>query len=186
MPVGDSSELGGRLLSRLPDTARWVETRGSLLTGECELFGDESGCVLRDPGERLLSVIGQVKPCAIRAATDGLEGEWSLICATEVSGAVAGRLPAWAEELAFLHELPMGVVPKAPPVVAALERVERRSAGLLDHLPPSLKAEIARAAGRRPMVAAWLEGRAVSFGTSRSTRSSHIVGVGWPPPVRAR
>lgn len=153
-----------RLLGLLPDIPRWCETRGALLEGDCELFGEGGNRVVRIDHHRLLSVIGEPAPAVLRAALAGAAGEWTLICAVESGSHWADLVPGWSLEDAVLHALVGTPAEVAPPTIPAqIERVREPAPGLLDHLPPRLEREIAVAVERYPLFVAWVEERAVAF-----------------------
>lgn len=153
-----------RLLASLPDTPRWVETRGALLDGRGEVLGSAADCVVRVPDQRLLTVVGEPEPGAWRAALEGVGDGWALVCAVEDGERWAARLEGWTREKAVVCEL-AAAEPElpAPTVAATIEQVAAPSPELLEHLPERLRHEIAVVAGRRPLFAAWVDGRAVSF-----------------------
>lgn len=157
-------ELRRELLDRLPDEPRNVETRGALLAGEAAIFGSPTGCVARMDGQRLLSVVGDARESDLRAAIACATGDWTLICPLERGRRWAGALPGWSLEAATLHTLPDAVEEIGVETGGALvERVSSPSPGWLDHAPDRLRREIGAVAGRYPLFAAWVDGRAVSF-----------------------
>ncbi len=152
------------LLERLPDQPRWVETRGMLLGGECELLGSlKPGCAVRSKRDRLVGVVGDPGQDVLAAATTGAGPGWTVVAPPETARRVATRLPGWRHEDAVLHTLPPLLEPTAARVDAELRPIGPDSVPDLDHLPPELREEIAAAAGRVPMVAAFADGLPVSF-----------------------
>lgn len=152
-----------RLLARLPDEPRWTETRSAILAGDGAIYGSERSCVVRDDFLRLLSVVGRPPERQLRAALAGASGEWTLICPLEDGRRWGGLLPGWSLERAILHTLRAGEPRVDTPPAARVERVEAPAPGLLEHLPDRLRREVGVVVGRRPLFAAWVDGKAVSF-----------------------
>ena len=163
--MGGSPKEHARLAALLPDEPRFVETRGMLLEGRCEVLGLERGpspsFVTRDGEERLVCVVGSPAREAISEAVarNGYAGE--IIAMPENVARVAEVLPGW----------------KALPVVAHLlgesERLPEAPEGAvrwlsgpdeLGHPPPGLRAELERVLrGGTPVAAAFVGGDPVSF-----------------------
>lgn len=157
-----SGDLRRRWLASMPDLPRWVETRGALLDDRAELFGTEDGGVVKVDDQRFLSVVGEPREDAIRAALDGVGAGWALVCDVEASEHWSSRLAGWTLEVARVHELGE-LRPAVPAIEGLIERVEASSTELLADLPQPLRAEIAAVAGRRPLLAFRVGGRALSF-----------------------
>lgn len=152
------------LLEAVPDLPRWLESRGMLLSGSCELFGsDRAGFVVRSSDDRLISSIGRPAPAAIEEATASLEGPWTFICQTTDAVRFARELRGWTLEGAVLHMQPRGANVTARPVEAKIEQLKSIPERLLDRLPPHLRRELPLAARRRPVVTATIDRRPAAF-----------------------
>jgi len=168
------------LALRFADEPRYVDLRGLLLSGRCELFGDEGGLVARSIDFPFAAVGGVPSAEAILAAAEGAqaraaawagedsEGEWHLLVQPEAVERVGTALPGgWRRRGVRLHrwsgELPTATrVEGAEMVLAADGHV---TAGLdLDHLPWSLRHEMrGEHAARQPLAAALVDGRPVAY-----------------------
>ncbi len=153
-----------RLARTLPDVPRWVETRSMLLSGRCEVFGLEeggdSGFVVRDAEDRLISVVG----CPARdAIEEAVTREWDVVIAQLENGSyVAGVLPGWKAVRATLHLL--GDASRLPHVPTGTVRlIEPSELDSLNDLPPELCSEFRIAAWRSPIAAGLADDRPVSF-----------------------
>jgi GNAT superfamily N-acetyltransferase len=161
----DPPKEHARLAALLPDVPRFVETRGMLLEGRCEVLGLERGpspsFVTRDGEEKLVCVVGSPTRDAISEAVarNGDAGE--VIAMPENAARVAEALPGWRALPVVAHLLGESErLPEAP------EGAVRFLSGPEDigHLPPGLRAELERALrGGTPVAAAFVGGDPVSF-----------------------
>lgn len=154
-----------RLAALLPDVPRFVETRGMLLEGSCEILGLEWGpspsFVARDGEEKLVCVVGSPAPEAVSEAVARNGGAGEVIAMPENVVHVAEVLTGWEAlpvvahllgEGERLHEAPEGVV-------RFLSGPDE-----IGHLTPGLRAELERALrGGTPVVAAFVGSVPVSF-----------------------
>jgi GNAT superfamily N-acetyltransferase len=159
-----------RLAALLPDIPRFVETRGMLLGGECEIFGFEEDAanptfVVRDGEEDLVCVVGHPPREAMAEALARGGNASAVITMPEnvsrVAQVVSGREP----QPAILHLL--GEAERLP---EATEGQVRLLAGpeelrlLPPRFRPELRAELERTLRRgAPAVAAFVGGVPVSF-----------------------
>jgi GNAT superfamily N-acetyltransferase len=155
-----------RLARALPDIPRWLETRGMLLSGECEVLGLAEGSasdyVVRDRADLLISVVGRPGGEAFREVMYRNNSAGEAICQAEDVDYVSQQLPGWEAVPATLHlledesrlpEVPPGMVrPLKPSDVAAIEE-----------MPPDLKQELLLAVSRTRLFATIADGRPVSF-----------------------
>lgn len=161
----DPPEEHARLAALLPDVPRFVETRGMLLEGRCEVLGLERGpspsFVTRGGEEKLVCVVGSPAPEAISEAVarNGDAGE--VIAMPENVSRAAEALPGWKALPVVAHLLGESErLPEAPEgAVRWLSGPEE-----IGHLPPDLGAELARALrGKTRVAAAFVGGEPVSF-----------------------
>jgi GNAT superfamily N-acetyltransferase len=152
------------LLARVPDTPRWVETRGILLSGRCRILWTSASrdafAIRSDPGS-LVCCFGAVEPAAVLAATSEPDAE-AVLCAPEFSAMVGRGLPGWSEVPAVLHRLAAESAAESEPA-ARVAMLSRADAGRLSHLPDALRREIADAIDASHVAAAFLEGIPVAF-----------------------
>ena len=158
-------EEHARLAALLPDVPRFVETRGMLLEGRCEVLGLEWGpspsFVTRDGEEKLVCVVGSPAPEAISEAVARNGGAGEVIAMPENVARAAEALPGWKALPVVAHLLGESErLPEAPEgAVRFLSGPEE-----IVHLPPNLKTELERALrGKTPVAAAFVEGKPVSF-----------------------
>lgn len=169
------------LASRLPEEPRWVDTKGLLLSGRCDLF--EAGAETPEGLPRLaarswdygfVGVAGDPGRETLLAASDDPRDELELLVQEEDAAAVAAVLPDWSPRQIVIHRYPGAVAPEPgasdrPDAAAEAESAEihlltREAALDLSHLPSALGEEIGSALERRrPLAAALVDGRAVSF-----------------------
>jgi GNAT superfamily N-acetyltransferase len=161
----DPPEEHARLAALLPDVPRFVETRGMLLEGRCEVLGLEwvpsPSFVTCDGEEKLVCVVGSPAPEAISEAVarNGDAGE--VIAMPENVARVAEVLPGW-EALPVVAHL-LGDSERLPETPEGAVRLLSGPEEIV-HLPPDLGAELARALlGKTPVAAAFVGGEPVSF-----------------------
>jgi GNAT acetyltransferase-like protein len=169
-----SSLTTQRLARALPDTPRWVDTRGMLLSGRAEVFAAdalEAAFVVRVLSGALaaVSVVGRPSEHAIHKAVDGTTDMTPVLAQLDNAGYVGDALatcPAslagqtWTPEHAIVHRLSDTAVPRladgAPIRLLGAEEP-------LDHLPAGLRFEIGHARMIVPVAVAVVDGMPVSF-----------------------
>jgi GNAT superfamily N-acetyltransferase len=162
--------MGEGLAKRLPDLPRWVETRGMLLSGRCELLGPPgpgpADFLVRGTDFGLYCVAGcpDLSPLAPALARHGGR---AVLCLPETGEAVAREVPGWSASRAVLHAHPDPET-VSEPAGAAGRRVgllspRDRDTGALDHVSEPLKSELATALGFAHVAAAFDGDRPVSF-----------------------
>lgn len=101
-----------RLAGALPDTPRWVESRGMLLSGRGRLVGWEPDApgfgVFDDSVSRLLSLVGRPPAGVLQGAVSSLRPHAVLVQA-EDDDELRPLLSPLRREVAILHRLPEGV-----------------------------------------------------------------------------
>ncbi len=155
------------LARTLPDTAGWVDIRGLLLSGCCELYGDagddrEGGHAARSTRTPLAAALGRPAPATLRRALAGGGADLRLLARPEDAAAVAAALaevqPGWTATGAILHRLPPGAELVSPTELAEpaghLRLLGPEDHPLVDQLPAGLREEIALALTFTPTAAA--------------------------------
>jgi hypothetical protein len=175
MPDSDVFPATAQRLARaLPDTPRWVDTRGMLLSGRAEVFAadaPDAAFVVRVLSGALaaVSVVGRPSEHAIYQAVDGTTDMTPVLAQLDNAGHVGDALAAcpasvagqtWTPEHAIVHRLSdvavSGLAEGAP--VRLLGAAEP-----LDHLPAGLRFEIGHARMIVPVAVAVVDGMPVSF-----------------------
>jgi GNAT superfamily N-acetyltransferase len=163
-----------RLARALPDTPRWVETRGMLLSGQAEVFAADAlevAFVVRVLSGALaaVSVVGRPSAHAIHQAVDGTTDMTPVIAQLDNAGYAGGALAAcpasvpgqaWTPERAIVHRL-SGVAASAAADEAPVRLLGAEDS--LDHLPAGLRFEIGHARMIAPVAVAVADGMPVSF-----------------------
>jgi GNAT superfamily N-acetyltransferase len=151
------------LAALLPDLPRLVETRAMLLSGACEVIGDAGGgdYVVCSAEAGVAAVVGHPPAEALRAVA-ARGGVLDVLCPEAVAGHVAGALRGWRAQPAVIHTLTGTPARRGAPrgdvrVVRPDDEVS------VAHLPADLRDEFARALRHPPLVAAFVDGRPVSF-----------------------
>lgn len=138
-----------------------------LLEEECEILGsackDHPRFVVRSTWTPLVAIVGPAEPEAIRKAVAGFRRSPEVLVRPADLDYVLDVLPTWIAEPAVIHELRAAESLKKFPRhgVRMLRPSETRR---LDHLSSELATELKRASGEWPVVAAFEDGVAVSFG----------------------
>lgn len=160
------SALIAELARTLPDQPRWVQARGMMLTGRCEvLLGPEGK---RGAGYLVVETDGK-SACAVHRPVASLVSQLEdrkgmpsqLLAPLENVEPLVAMLPEWRVMPATVHVHPS---PESLPKPVHEARfltggdVER-----LRDLPPNLEDELALALGRGPVAAAFDGERPVSF-----------------------
>jgi GNAT superfamily N-acetyltransferase len=164
--VRGMDQITQRLLSIVPDEPKWVELRGMLLSGQCEIDGLEDAerlsFVARHAETDLVFVYGRLALDVVRQIVARQSTPEAVLCLPEDRGHVAGALTEWRSELAtiyrltdgeHLHQVPAGAVRLLTP-----SEIEAT-----DHMPAELKEELIEAAMYSPVAAACVEQLPVSF-----------------------
>jgi RimJ/RimL family protein N-acetyltransferase len=159
-----------RLLEHLPDTARWVEARGMLLSGRGRLAerGPAPGDALLVADDEHLAVItGHPGERELVTAPGHLATVSTLVFPADqesLPDIVRRLLPGWAEGEAVLHELvDARLRALRPPREADVRWLLDPAFCRLEHLPDRLAEELRRAADVSPIAAAFDQGAPVSF-----------------------
>ncbi|HEY5626247.1 MAG TPA: GNAT family N-acetyltransferase [Dehalococcoidia bacterium] len=174
--------LGKRLLEELPDIPRWLETRGPLLSGDCEVLGfveEPLAFVVVDRPMRLASIGGEPAAEVIREAVEQVGESGDVLAQEDNREYVERALPGWRAETAHLHLLadesalakavPGSEVPRRHPGRVVLFRPDVRvvtyaSLARAEGLSAELREELERALLRWTVVAAHTEfGQLASF-----------------------
>lgn len=161
----ERTDASRALARRLPDVPRWVEARGLLLEGRCEVFGlreaPELSFAVRDPETGLVVVIGAPDEDAVRAAVQPILDESVVVAPLDRWAPLARALPEWTGTRAILHLL--GDSPRLPEPAPG-------QAGFLDPasierlaLPDNLRRQFTSAAAHSPIAATFVDGEPVSF-----------------------
>lgn len=168
-----------RLAALLPDVPRFVETRGMLLGGDCEILGLEEDAagpsfVVRDGEEDLVCVVGYPAREAVAEAVAPIGNAGAVIAMPENVSRVAQAVPGREPQPAILHllrpprHLAGGLAERLP--VATEDEPVRLLSGpeelslLPSGLRAELRAELERALRRdTPTVAAFVGVVPVSF-----------------------
>jgi GNAT superfamily N-acetyltransferase len=157
-----------RLASRLPDLPRWVETRGMLLSGRCELVGPPGpgpeDLLVRGTDFGLFCVAGTPSLSALAAGLERDSGR-AVLCEQESAGRLERALPGWRPTRAVIHSLAGREVGPGPAVslAARVGMLSPRDAAALEQVPLPLREELSTALGFSHVAAAFVEGRPVSF-----------------------
>ncbi|NIR50134.1 GNAT family N-acetyltransferase [candidate division KSB1 bacterium] len=98
-----------KLALTLPDIPRWVETRGLLLAGRCEVYGatysDDSDFVVRSLVDSLICVVGRPNANAILQAISQSGSSAEVLTARENVEYVGSVLKSWHKCKAWIHSL---------------------------------------------------------------------------------
>lgn len=154
-----------RLAALLPDVPRYVETRGMLLEGCCEVLGLEEGpsisFVTRDGEEKLVCVVGRPARKAVSEAVARNGGVGEVIAMPENVARVADVLSGWEALPVAAHLL--GEDERLPEAPEGAVRF-LSGTGEIGDLPPDLRAELARTLrDGTPVAAAFVGDAPVSF-----------------------
>jgi GNAT superfamily N-acetyltransferase len=158
-----------RLARLLPDLPRWVETRGMLLSGRCDVLAaaPPPACdfLVRGTDFGLLCVVGTPPSESLTSAAAAGFGRQAL-CVPESAEAVAAALPGWRRRR-FVILSPGGEsLDEGGGAVEAELRVAMlsgRDAPRLRHLPEPLRLEIETALNVSHVAAAFEDDLPVSF-----------------------
>lgn len=181
MPPGDADapRSAPALAALLPDEPRWIDLRGLLLSGRCDLWAEadpERGFVAGSWDFPFASLHGRPRPALIaeaaaagRAACAGRYpvAEWQLLATPEDRPLVEAALPGWQATGIALHRW-AGALERPDAGPGAKIRLlpdGHRAAGLaLGHVPEPSRFEYSLGwVARRPMAVAVAGGLPVSF-----------------------
>ncbi len=152
-----------KLASTLPDNQLLLDTRGSLLSRSCELFGlTKESFVIRRFDTPLICVIGKPAISAIQEAVSKSVAEVEVLTYRESVAHVGSALSEWQEEAAIIHEFsnPHGMNEKIDQRVRLAN--ENELSGLKDEFPELAK-ELLEALPFSPITAFFVENKPVSF-----------------------
>ncbi|HEX7181718.1 MAG TPA: GNAT family N-acetyltransferase [Thermoanaerobaculia bacterium] len=166
--------MARELARTLPDLPRWVETRGMLLAGRCNVYKGprgKDGYAIRGTHEPLVCIVGSPRAETIRSAVEDLVPDLRVLVPLDSRDLVAAALPGWMATTATIHRLGEGGL--APDSTFApgdiLTSVEIRllrpeeAEGVLARLPAGLRDEIAWGMSRSPMATAFVDGEPAAF-----------------------
>jgi GNAT superfamily N-acetyltransferase len=176
MPAAISTRT---LAGRIPDTPRWIDLRGLLLSERCDVWAEEDveiGFVAGSWDFPFASLYGRPRPELILAAVAaGIAAykdrrtteEWQLLATPEQRPLVAAALPGWRRRGIVLHRWERRPEPPARDLKAEIRLLPQghRAAGLaLDHVPEASLRELALDwVSGRPMAVAVADSRPVTF-----------------------
>ena len=152
-----------KLASTLPDKQLLLDTRGSLLSRSCELFGlTKAGFVIRRFDTPLICVIGKPAISAIKEAVSKCVAEVEVLTYRESVVHVGSALSDWQEEAAIIHEFskPPDMKEKIDGQVRLAN--ENELLWLKDEFPELAK-ELLEALPFSPIAAFFVENKPVSF-----------------------
>ncbi|MCI0524510.1 MAG: GNAT family N-acetyltransferase [Acidobacteria bacterium] len=155
-----------RLLSIVPDQPKWVELRGMLLSGQCEVDGLEDAerlsFVARHAETDLVFVYGCPALDVVRQVVARQSSSEAVLCLPEDRGHVAEAVPEWRSELATIYRLTDGGrLPEVP--AGAVRLLAPSEIEAMDHAPAELREELIEAAVYSPVAATCVEQLPVSF-----------------------
>ena len=153
--------LHNKLLGLLPDSPRWVETRGMLLAGRCLAFGDSTNCVVVDSVMPVLSILGRPAATLLTQALEAAIQPVHVLAPPENQEYVAHLLPGWLCESATLHLLKPS--PRSDPVSVENVRLFEPNEGFIACIPDTLAKELRRVADWSLIAATFVEQIPVSF-----------------------
>lgn len=176
---GASEVAPASLAGLIPDDPRWIDLRGLLLTGRCDVRvapGERTGLVAGSWDYPFAAVYGELDPATLaEAAEDSRKAamgrspteEWQLLASPEARRLVTIALPGWQRRGIVLHRWAERPAPAPTPDDFEIRVLPdgHRAAGLpLDHLPEATRNELeVDWVSRRPMVVAEGDGGPVTF-----------------------
>ena len=152
-----------KLAATLPDNQLLLDTRGSLLSRPCELFGlTRESFVIRRYDTPLICVIGKPAISAIQEAVSKSVQEVEVLTYRESVVHVGSALSDWQEEAAIIHEFSnrLDIIEKLDRRVRLAN--ENGLSGLKDEFPELAK-ELLEAAPFSPIAAFFVGNKPVSF-----------------------
>jgi hypothetical protein len=174
-----SSPSPSRLARLVPDEPQWIDLKGLLLSGRCDIWAEadpERGFVARSWDYPFASLFGDPSPEFIaEAATAGLAasnlphfgGHWQLLATHQNHSLVESALPGWKRTGIALHR-PGKPAEKPDPDSSTEIRLlpsGHHETGLrLDHVPEASRYELTLEwVSRRPIAVAITGGLPVAF-----------------------
>lgn len=155
-----------RLATLLPDLPRWVETRGMLLSGRCEIFASAAppaaDFVVRGTDFGLLCVAGRPRAEIVAEAAASGSGRQAL-CMREDADRLAAALPGWSRRRFVILTADSSAFQDGGGSEVRVAMLGGRDATRLAHLPEALRGEIETALGFAHVAAAFDDGLPVSF-----------------------
>jgi len=152
-----------KLASTLPDNQLWLDTRGSLLSRPCELFGlTKESFVIRRFDTPLICVIGKPAISAIQEAVSKSVAEVEVLTYRESVAHVGSALSDWQEEAAIIHEFsnPPDIKEK---ITGQVRWANENELLWLEDEFPELAKELLAASPFSPIAAFFVENKPVSF-----------------------
>ncbi|MBP6841568.1 MAG: GNAT family N-acetyltransferase [Kofleriaceae bacterium] len=179
-----SAAAATELLARVADEPRWVEARALVLalaagTPGVDAVRCASGWLVRAPADGLAVAIGVAPASALAALGGGAAAAPMAVLLPDVGASAADTAEVTAAAAAVGRRAERAVVHTLGDADDAGDALpDDDGVGLLpaeaalDHVPAPLRAELVRARSRGPVVAAQVDGVAVSFAYApwRSTR----------------
>ncbi|MDX1501643.1 MAG: GNAT family N-acetyltransferase [Thermoanaerobaculia bacterium] len=175
MPV--TPESAESLAARVPDEPAWIDLKGLLLSGRCDLWAEspEAGFVAASRDFPFAALYGRPGSLSIqRAAAAGLaafegvavDDGWQLLAPPSARRLVAAALPGWRRESIVVHRWPGGSFPRpsAPSEIVLLARGHASARLDFDAFPAASRRELALDwVRRRPMAVAMADGRPAAY-----------------------
>jgi GNAT superfamily N-acetyltransferase len=159
-----SQDLRSRLLKQVPDRPGWVGTRALLLLDRSEIWESEGGYVVRDPKLQLIGLIGRPRLALVSEVSKQSSEPCTVIAPMEDFDYVAAGLSGFQGGKARVGVLPAGyVLSSNPEKEGCIRMVSRSDRDRFSGLPLRLQREVGDRLGESPMMAAFVEGKPVSF-----------------------
>lgn len=157
-------------MERVPDDPVWIEARAVLLESDRRLFGSPEGFAVRSDRLRLGALVGDCPASAIRAAFSGIDPAvddpariWAVVAPEGFTAEAGEALEGWCADDASIFREPDNGGVSSRPATARVRPIRDSDSAWLDHLPGELASELVDARERSEIVAAWVDGRPVSF-----------------------
>jgi GNAT superfamily N-acetyltransferase len=155
------------LLSTLPDSPRWVEARGMLLSGRGRAVASPSpateATVVAAPSALLAVIVRWQEPRSLARALEQVPGEFTIVAPAETAVALGDLMRARRREPVTLFQLPPDGAARLPDPRHPADVLRADELHLLDSLPPDLRGELRSASAFSPIAAAWVRNEPVAF-----------------------
>lgn len=152
-----------KLASALPDTRLLLDTRGSLLSRPCELYGlAKESFVIRRCDTPLVCVYGKPAIGAIQDAVSKSVKEVEVLTYLESVVHVGSALDGWQKEAAIIHEFSNQPAMNEP-IDERVKFAENNDLSWLKNEFPELAEELYGATPFSPIAGFFIEKRPVSF-----------------------